>query len=120
MDKGLMTEIVEDILLLDPNPEDIILQEVPIAGKTITTMEVTAGSPHLEVPSDLLPGGPELHLGHPVGIMTDDLAASNLVILLENVLRKTSLLLEHNLGHQHPPDTKTVLSCIVVNQKKKK
>ena len=53
-DKGLMTRVEEDILLLKPNPEYIIFQEVPITGKTITTIEVTAGSPDLEVHPDLL------------------------------------------------------------------
>ena len=67
IDKGLMTWIEEDILLLDPNPEDIIFQEVPITGKTIATIEVTAGSPDLKVNPDLLPGHPVLHLGHQKG-----------------------------------------------------
>ena len=48
IDNNLMTGIEEDILLLDPNPEDIILQEVPVTGRTITTIEVTAGSPDLK------------------------------------------------------------------------
>ena len=91
IDKGLMTGIEENILLSDPNTEDTILKEVPFTGKTITAVEVTIGSPDLEVHADLLPGSLELHLDHPVGIMTDILASGNLVILPENVLRKTLL-----------------------------
>ena len=30
IDKGLMTRIEEDILLPQPNPEDIILKEIPL------------------------------------------------------------------------------------------
>ena len=53
--KGLMTGIEEDIVLLCPNPEDVILQKVPITGKTIKMIEVTAGSQDLEVHPDFLP-----------------------------------------------------------------
>ena len=91
LDKGLMTGIEEDILLLDSHPEDIKLQEVTIAGKTITNIQVTVGIPDLEVNTYLLPGSPELHLGHPVGTMTNILATDNLVIFPENVLLKTLL-----------------------------
>ena len=81
----------EESILLHQNPGNIIHKEVPITGKTITTVEMTAGSSDLEVHPDLLSGGPELHLDHPVWIMTDILAAGNLVILPENVLGKTLL-----------------------------
>ena len=59
IEKGLMAGIEEDIPLLYTNPDGIILQEVPITGKTITTIEVAGGSSDLEVHPDLLPGGPE-------------------------------------------------------------
>ena len=53
IDKGIMTGIEEDICLLDPNPEGIILQEAPITGRIINIIELTADSlgitahPHL-------------------------------------------------------------------------
>ena len=53
IDKGLMTGIEEDVLLLDLNPGDIILLEVLITATTITTTEVIAGNPNLEVHPDL-------------------------------------------------------------------
>ena len=88
IDKVLMTGIIEDILLPDPNPEDKILQEVPITDRTTTIIEATTGSSGLQVYPNLLIGGPELHPGPPVGIITDVLSAGNFVILPENVLRK--------------------------------
>ena len=91
IDKGLMTGIEEDSLLLDPNPEEIILHKVPINSKKIMTMEVRASSSDLEVHPDLLPGGLELHLGHPIGIMTDVLATGDVAIFPVSVLRKTLL-----------------------------
>ena len=63
-----MTEIEEDILLLDQNLEDIILHRVSITGKTITTIEVTTGNQNLEVHPACLSGDPQLHPDHPVGI----------------------------------------------------
>ena len=89
IDKGLMTGIDEDILLLDPNPEDIILHKVPIISKTITTIGITIGSRDLEVPLDFLPGDPNLLQYHPVEMETDVLAADNLAILLKYILRRT-------------------------------
>ena len=53
--KGLMTGIEENILLLDPNPEDIILHEVSIAGRTITTILKRASSQDLEVHPGFFP-----------------------------------------------------------------
>ena len=64
IDKGQMTGIEEDIILLDPGPKDMILHEVPITGKTIITIKVTEGIPDLKVYPDLLPGSQELHLGY--------------------------------------------------------
>ena len=69
IDKGLMTGLEDDILLLDPNPQDVTLQEVPIAGRTIIIIEVT--SPEVAAHPDPLLGGPELHIGHQVETMTD-------------------------------------------------
>ena len=66
IEKGLMTGIEEDILLLDPNSEDIILHKVLIASKTITTIDMTVGSRDLEVTPDFLSGDPELYQDHPV------------------------------------------------------
>ena len=54
--KGLMTGTEEGILLY-PNPEDIILQEVCIAGRTITIIEVTADSQEVTAHPDPLSGG---------------------------------------------------------------
>ena len=88
LDKGIMTGIEADVLLLDPNKEDITLYGVPIASSTITTIEMTAGIQDFEVPPDCLPGDPELHQEHPVEIETDVLTADNLVILPENVWRR--------------------------------
>ena len=61
IDKDLMTGIEEDFLLLDPNPDNIMLHEVPITSRTITTIEMIVGSRDLEVPPDFLPGDQELH-----------------------------------------------------------
>ena len=61
IDKGLMTGMEEDILLLDQTPGDIMLHEVLITSKTITTIEITAGSQDLEAPLEFLLGDPELH-----------------------------------------------------------
>ena len=69
-DQGLLTGIEKDTLLLDPNPEDIILLEVPITGKTITPIEVKANSPDSEDHPISLPGGLDLHPDHSVGTMT--------------------------------------------------
>ena len=66
-----MTRTEEGILLLDPNPEDIILQNSPIAGRTIALTEVTVGSPEVTVQPDPQPEGPKLHLGYLGGTMTD-------------------------------------------------
>ena len=71
IDKGLMTRMEEGILLLDPNPDDIILHEAPITSKTIRAIEMTVGSRYLEVPIDFLLGDPELHQDHPAEIKTD-------------------------------------------------
>ena len=60
MDQGLLRRIEKDILLLDPNAEDMMLQDAPIAGRIIKVIEVTADSPDSEDHSDPLPGGPEL------------------------------------------------------------
>ena len=79
----------EDTFPLDPNQEDVIPQGFLSSGNTITTIDVTAGSPDLEVYPDLLPGGQKLHISHPVEIMTDVLAADYSVILPKNVLKKT-------------------------------
>ena len=75
-DKGLKTG-TEEGTLLDPHTEDLILQEAPITGRTITTKEVTADSPKGTAHPDPLPGGPQLHLSHPIGTMTDGFAAGN-------------------------------------------
>ena len=91
IDKDLMTGIEESILLLYPNPENIILQEVPVTGNKITIIKVTADSPQVTDNPDSLSGGPELHLGHPAGTMASALPAGNLVILPDNVLKRTLL-----------------------------
>ena len=52
IDKDLMKGIEEDILLLGPTPEDVMLHEVPITSKTTTTIEIKVGSRDLEVPPD--------------------------------------------------------------------
>ena len=49
-----MTGMKEDTLLSDPNPEDIIMKEGHIEGKTIILIEVTADSPDLEALPDPL------------------------------------------------------------------
>ena len=67
INKDLIREIEEGILLLDTNPEDIVLLEVPIAGRTVTIIEVTADSPEVTAHPDPLSGGPELYLHHPLG-----------------------------------------------------
>ena len=90
IDIGLKTGIEEDILL-DPNPEDIILQEVLITGRTSKIIEVTSVSSKVTAYPNLLPGEPELHLCHPIGAMKDVVVAGNLVIFLENVLKRTLL-----------------------------
>ena len=74
--RGLMTGIEEDILLLDPNPEDITVQRFSITSRTIRIIEVTADSPAVTAHLDALLKGPELHVGHPLGTMTDALAGS--------------------------------------------
>ena len=66
-----MTGVEEDILLLDPNQEIIILQEVPITCKTITHIEVIVNRTEVAANPDPLPGGLELHQGHPVGTNTN-------------------------------------------------
>ena len=53
IDKGVMSGLEEDILPLDQNPEDI-LHKIPISSKTITTIEMRAGSQDLEIPPDFL------------------------------------------------------------------
>ena len=79
---------------------------------------MTAGSQDLKVPPEFLPGDPELYQDYPVEIEADLLAADILVIFPENVPRRTLQVLKHNLGNKHPPGRKTVLSCMVVTQKK--
>ena len=102
---------------LDPNPEDSILQKVPITGRTITIIEITADSPEVVAHPDLLQGGPELNLElHQVGTMTDALATCNLIILPESVLKMTLQYPNCKMGKTNVPDTKTILSCMVVNQ----
>ena len=83
--KGLMTGIDEDILQLDPNQEYIILHKIPIAGKTITTIKVAAGSQDLKVHPDILPGDPDLHPDQPVEIKTDILVTDDLVIFCQRM-----------------------------------
>ena len=78
IDRGLVIRIEEDILHLDPSPEDIIIQKEDMKGKTIIVMIVD--SPDLEVHSNPLPGGPRLHQHHPVGTMTDALTSGSLVV----------------------------------------
>ena len=73
------------------------------------TIEMTVGSRDLEVLPHILPGYPELQQDHPVEIETDIIAAGNLVILPENVMRRTLQQLKYNIGNKHPPKTKTVL-----------
>ena len=86
-----MIEKEDDMLLLDPNPEDIIFQEHHIESKTIIFIELPVDSPDFEVHPYPLLQGPELHQSHPVGIMTNALPADNLVILPENVMTRTLL-----------------------------
>ena len=64
IDRGLMTGIEEDFLLLDSNPKDIILQEVLITGKTNTLTEVTAKSLEFKAHPYPLLEDQQLHLGH--------------------------------------------------------
>ena len=87
-----MTGIEEDILLLDSNPEDIILHEAPITDKTITTIEVTAWSQDVKVHPDFLSGDLELHPHHPVEIETDVLATDNLVFFTRECPEKDTLV----------------------------
>ena len=81
----------EDILLLDLNPENILVQEDNVEGQTIIQLDMTTDSQDLEVHPDPLSGNPELHLGHPVGTVINALAEDSLAISLENVLRRTLL-----------------------------
>ena len=55
-----MTGIEEDFFLLDPNPKDIILQEVLITGKTIRLTEMTAKSLEFKAHPYPLLGDPQL------------------------------------------------------------
>ena len=43
--RGLMIGIEEDVLVLDPNPENVIISEDYIDGQTITNIEATKDSP---------------------------------------------------------------------------
>ena len=74
----------------------------PIASKVITIIEVIAGRPDIEAHSDLLSEGPKLHLGHPVGIMTDVLVAGSLDILPGNVLSGETSVATVQLREEHP------------------
>ena len=65
---------------LDPNPEDIILQDVLVTGQTIIFIKVTACSPEVKAHPDTLPGGPKLNLGHLLGTMSNGLAGGSLLI----------------------------------------
>ena len=68
-----MTEIEEDSLLLEPNPEVMIIQEGDIEGQIILHTKVKVDNQDSEVNIDPLPEDPEVHQGLLAEIMTDAL-----------------------------------------------
>ena len=119
IDKSHMIGI-EKAMHLDPHPEKIILHKDCIQSKTIIIIKMTTDSLDLEGQPDPLPGGPELYHGHPLETMAGALPAENLVILPENVLRRTLLQAKSNIGKKDISSTETFLICMEVNKTRKK
>ena len=85
-DSGPMIGKEEDILLLEPNPEVITIQEGHSReGEIVTEIEVTADKQGSEVNLDHLPKYMELHQDFPVEIIIDALGLDNVPILPKNV-----------------------------------
>ena len=76
-----MIDIEEDTLLLEENPEVVIIQEHHVEGLIPTWTVVTADKKGSKVSLDSLPENPELYQGLLAEIMTDALGVGSLVIL---------------------------------------